>query len=63
MAQAIVRIVLSIVLLVEVWRHSHWSVALSITLMFLWAELSAWLVRLRKVKPNPASDSGRGDGQ
>lgn len=34
----IIRIILSILLLWQVWTHSHWSVALSLTLVFIAVE-------------------------
>lgn len=33
MITLILRLLLTVVLLVIVWRHSHWSVALAITLL------------------------------
>lgn len=34
----LIRPILTILLLVVVWHHSHWSVALSLTLLFLFTE-------------------------
>jgi hypothetical protein len=43
--QLIVRSILSVILLWQVWFHSHWSVALSITLICITLELFAYAVR------------------
>lgn len=49
-AQTIVRWTLTAFLLYfGVWKHSHWSVALSLTLIFL--TLEGFVIILRKVKP------------
>lgn len=37
-----IQIALTVVLLVTVWRHSHWSVALCLTLLTVSGELFAW---------------------
>lgn len=39
--QLAVRIIFSILLLWQVWTHSHWSVALSITLIMITIEVFA----------------------
>jgi hypothetical protein len=39
------RWLLSIMLLVDVWLHSHWSVALSLCLLFAYTEVSAFVLR------------------
>ena len=44
MAQSIIRWVLGIALMVVVWHHSHWSVALSLTLIFFALESTAFIV-------------------
>lgn len=38
-----IRLVLTVVLLVVVWRHAHWSVALCLTLLAIFSELMTWL--------------------
>jgi hypothetical protein len=40
-----IRILLEIVLLVSVWQNSHWSVALSLSLLFAAQELHLLLLR------------------
>ena len=47
--QLIIRLAMSPALLAPVWRHSHWSVALCLTLLFVRAELQDWTVRKSKV--------------
>jgi hypothetical protein len=37
----VVRCMLTSLLLIEVWRHSHWSVAASLTLVFISIEVEA----------------------
>lgn len=39
-----IRLFLTVLLLWQVYNHSHWSVALSLTLTFLAFESSSWLV-------------------
>ena len=41
----IVRFALTAALLVVVWRHAHWSVALSITLLTVAVEVSQWVTK------------------
>ena len=48
MKTILVRWILSIVLLSFVWLHSHWSVALSITLMFFFAEAVTYVLDLMR---------------
>jgi hypothetical protein len=43
----IIRLVLSSLLMWQVWEHSHWSIALSLTLMLLKFELDYWIDRQR----------------
>jgi hypothetical protein len=38
----VIRILLSIVLLIFVWRNAHWSVALSLTLIIISIELATY---------------------
>jgi hypothetical protein len=44
---SIVRVFLAGGLLMEVWLHSHWSVALALTLLFIGAEIKARVAELR----------------
>jgi hypothetical protein len=44
----IVRVMLAGGLLMEVWLHSHWSVALCLTLLFAASEISAVVANLRR---------------
>ena len=43
--QIIVRLILSLILLWQVWLHSHWSVALSITFICITLEMFSYGVR------------------
>lgn len=43
----IVRLILTAVVLVEVWLYEHWFVALAITLLFVAAQLADWIARDR----------------
>jgi len=45
---SIVRALLTGGLLMEVWLHSHWSVALCLTLMFVAAEINAIAADVRQ---------------
>jgi general stress protein CsbA len=45
-----IRIILTIALLFPVWNNSHWSVALSITLLVISVELSSFLIRQQQKK-------------
>ncbi len=42
----IARIIFSLILLWEVWHHSHWSVAVCITLLFIGTELRMWVDKI-----------------
>ena len=42
------RLILTVALLVVVWRHSHWSVALSLTLMSIGIEGIVYEMRAHK---------------
>jgi hypothetical protein len=42
-----IRILLTIFLLVEVWQHSHWSVALGLSLLIITKELEFWVICAR----------------
>lgn len=42
--KSIVRWILTILLLWQIWTHSHWSVALSLTLIFLTFEWLVWIL-------------------
>jgi hypothetical protein len=39
-----IRCLLTALLLIVVWRHSHWSVALTLTGLCIANELNAWLL-------------------
>ena len=39
-----IRLLLTVLLLWQVWTHSHWSVALSLTLVFVAAEAVTKLI-------------------
>lgn len=41
-----IRLTLGALLLWQVWTHSHWSVALSITLLGLASELTGWTLKV-----------------
>jgi len=45
-----IRIVATIILLIFVWTHSHWSVALCITLNFIKDELNSLITHLISLK-------------
>lgn len=40
------RLLLTAALLAVVWRHSHWSVALTLTLLTIVSEMRDWTTRL-----------------
>ncbi len=44
MVALVIRLFLTLGLLWIVWHHAHWSVALSITLMFIFAEIVGWIL-------------------
>lgn len=44
--QRVTRIALSVALLYIVWRNSHWSVALSLSLLFANAEIVGWAITI-----------------
>lgn len=44
------RFVVSIILLILVWRNSHWSIALSLTLIMIRVEIMDLLVGVRKYR-------------
>jgi hypothetical protein len=46
----IIRWILSILLLWQIWTHSHWSVALSLTLLFIYCELVIILTKIATKK-------------
>lgn len=41
-AAMVIRWILSVALVVEIWKHSHWSVALTMTLLCVNAEAEHW---------------------
>jgi hypothetical protein len=41
----IIRLILTIALMYEVWTHSHWSVALSLTLLAIGNECQGFMLR------------------
>lgn len=38
------RLLRTIWLLWQIWNHAHWSVALAMTCMFIFAEFSGWVL-------------------
>lgn len=51
------RLALTAALLAEVWRHAHWSVALSLTLFAAYVEADSWATR--RVSEDVGKLSGR----